>query len=61
MDGRLYRDPNSIDKPGDKVRWEEVSKGTKAKGTVKKVKPDGTRIVKTGVNTIVKKNPKDLK
>lgn len=56
---RKTRDPHQLDKPGDKVRVE--THRSKMMGTVKKVKPDGTRIVRTPLHTIIKKKPEDLK
>lgn len=56
---RLTRSPSQLDKPGDRVRVE--THRSKMVGTVKKVKPDGTRVIRTGRNTIIKKKPEELK
>lgn len=59
MADKLYKNPSKIKKMGDRVAWE--TNRQVARGTVKKVKPDGTRIVKNAVGKYVAKKKTDLK
>lgn len=55
---RIYRDPAKQAAVGDKVRFE--THRSKARATVKKVRPDGKRVIKVR-NKVLVKDEKELK